>query len=294
MGRARGRRRIYCQVRPARDIRIDGPSTGPAHATEQMYRGLRARNVFSLKGRVGLVTGASRGIGRAIAIDLAGAGARLAVHGRTVTPALRALASSLGRSPQSARAFGGDLSDPLAVKALLRQVGRWSSQLDFVVGNAGVYAGSPSSDVPESEWDAMLGVNLRGSFRTVQGALPLLQGSPHASVVLISSILATRATAGGVPYQASKAALEQMTRALAVELAPRVRVNALAPGFIRTDMNRSDYEDPTFRQRVEDATPLGRWGEPADIAPAVRFLLSDEAAWVTGTTLLVDGGLGLE
>ncbi len=250
--------------------------------------------VFSLKGRVGLVTGASRGIGRAIATELAGAGARLALHGRRVTPELRILARSLSGSAGPSRAFGGDLSNPAAVKRLLRQVGRWSPRLDFVVANAGVYAGTPSPEVTESEWDEMLGINLRGSFRTAQWALPLLRRSTHAAVVLVSSILAARASPGGIPYQSSKAGVEQMGRALAVELAPRIRVNVVAPGFIRTDMNRSGHEDPTFRRQVEMATPLARWGEAEDIAPAVRFLLSDEASWITGSVLLIDGGLGLE
>jgi 3-oxoacyl-[acyl-carrier protein] reductase len=256
--------------------------------------GSRSRAVFSLDGCVGLVTGASRGIGRAIALELADAGARLAVHGRTLTSGLRRFAGSLGGPAGSSKPFGADLSNPVAARTLLRQVSRWSPRLDFVVANAGVYAGTASAEVSESEWDAMLGTNLRGSFRTIQGALPLFRGSPRASIVLVSSILATRASAGAVPYQASKAAVEQMTRALAVELAPAVRVNAVAPGFIRTDMNRGGHEDPAFRRQVEDATPLGRWGEPEDVAPVVRFLLSEEAAWITGTVLLADGGIGLE
>lgn len=250
--------------------------------------------MFPLVGRCGLVTGASRGIGRAIAEELARAGASVAVHGRTISPGLEALARSIGGPDRPGPALAGDISDSRAVKALARQVGRWSPRLDFVIANAGVYAGTPSSDAAESEWDAMLGVNLRGSFRIVQATLPLLRHSAHASVVLISSILATRPSGGGAPYQASKAGLEQMARSLALDLAPQVRVNAVAPGFIRTDMNRAGHEDPGFRRHVEEATPLGRWGEPADIAPVVRYLVSDEAAWVTGTVVLVDGGLGLE
>ncbi|MCI4352963.1 MAG: SDR family oxidoreductase [Thermoplasmata archaeon] len=240
------------------------------------------------------MTGASRGIGRAIAIELAAAGARLALLARTLRPDFQEFARSLDTTTGSARAFGGDLSDPATSSGLLQRVRRWSPRLDFVVANAGVYAGSASRDVEESEWDAMLGTNLRGAFRTVQGALPLLGASSYASVVLVSSILATRASVGGVPYQSSKAGIEQMARALALELAPHVRVNTVAPGFIRTDMNRGGHEDPAFRRHVERATPLGRWGESSDIAPAVRFLLSDEAAWITGAVLLVDGGLGLE
>jgi 3-oxoacyl-[acyl-carrier protein] reductase len=251
-------------------------------------------SVLSLKGRVGLVTGGSRGIGAAVAQELVRAGARVAVHGRSLTPRLRTLARSLGEGTATARAFGADLSRPTAVKRLLAQIAQWTDRLDFVVANAGIYAGSPSAEVTESEWEEVLGLNLRGTFRTIQTALPLLHRSSHASVVVISSILASRASPGGIPYQASKAALEQMVRALALETAPQIRVNAVAPGFIRTDMNRAGHEDATFRQQVEDATPLGRWGEPSDIAPVVRYLISDEAAWVTGAVLLVDGGLGLE
>lgn len=216
------------------------------------------------------------------------------MQARTISPEFREFARSLGSAPGAFGTFAADVSDPQAVVKLLQDVRRWSPQLDFVVANAGVYAGPATSQVTEVDWDAMLGTNLRGAFRTVQRALPLLERSSHAAVVLVSSILATRASPGAVPYQASKAAIEQMGRALALELAPKVRVNTVAPGFIRTDMNRGGHEDPSFRHHVERVTALGRWGEPADIAPAVRFLLSDEASWITGAVLLVDGGIGLE
>jgi gluconate 5-dehydrogenase len=109
----------------------------------------------------------------------------------------------------------------------------------------------------------------------------------------LSSVLGAHAAIGGVPYQMAKAAIEQMTRALALEVAPRIRVNSVAPGFIRTDMNLEAHTDPAFHQKVARATPLGRWGEPEDVAPAVRYLLSREADWVTGMVLGIDGGITL-
>lgn len=250
--------------------------------------------MYSLEGQVGLVTGASRGIGRAIAIDLATHGARLALHARSITPEFREFVLNLGGGTEGSRAFAADISDARAVAALFQEIQRWTPRLDFVVANAGVYAGSMSPEVTEAEWEAIWGTNLLGTFRTVQGALPLLAQSSNGSIVLVSSYLGSHAAPGGAAYQASKAGIEQVGRALALELAPRIRVNTVAPGFIRTDMNRDGHEDPAFRRHIEHATPLRRWGEPDDIAPVVRFLLSAEASWITGTTLLVDGGVSLE
>lgn len=243
---------------------------------------------------MGLVTGSSRGIGKAIAIELNRAGARLALHGRTETPQLKALERSMNAQSPGNRAFAADVSEPPAVRRLIRSVGRWSSRLDFVVANAGIYAGTSSRSVDHAEWEAVIGTNLEGAFGTVQAALPMLARSDHPSVVFVSSVLGSRPSAEAIPYQASKAGVEQMTRALALELAPKVRVNAVAPGFIRTDMNRAGRRDRAFREQVERDTPLGRWGEPEDIASVARYLVSDESSWVTGTVVLIDGGLRLQ
>jgi NAD(P)-dependent dehydrogenase (short-subunit alcohol dehydrogenase family) len=156
-----------------------------------------------------------------------------------------------------------------------------------------VYAGDSTEQVSAKGFDKVVRTDLQGPFRTVQAALPWLRRSVRPSVVLVSSVLGAHAGVGGVPYQAVKAGVEQMTRALALELSPRIRVNAVAPGFIRTDMNRGAHADPAIYESVARATPLGRWGEPEDIAPAVRYLLSLEADWVTGAVLGIDGGIPL-
>jgi 3-oxoacyl-[acyl-carrier protein] reductase len=247
--------------------------------------------VFSLGGRVGLVTGASRGIGRAIALELGGAGAAVGVHYHTREADARQVVEAIRRGGAESRAFGADVADPDSVRKLVGAVTGWKGRLDFVVTNAGVYRGPSLEEVSEEDWRSALGTNLLGAFWTVRAALPALQRSDRGAAVLVSSIIGRRAALGGIPYQASKAAIEQMTRGLAIELAPRIRVNAVAPGFIRTDMNRDAHADPVFAKQVVGATPLARWGEPEDIAPAVRFLLSDEASWITGTVLPVDGGI---
>lgn len=249
-------------------------------------------SAFALSGQRVLVTGASRGIGRAIALELARAGADLVVHGRT-SESPRSVAEEIRRLGRNAETVGADIASAEAVKSMVTSAAGPGGRLDAVVANAGIYRGEPTTEVDASAWADVIGVDLEGPFRTVQAALPYLARSDHGAVVTISSILGTRPGIGGVAYQAAKAGVEQMTRALAVELAPKIRVNAVAPGFIRTEMNREGQADPAFSGKVDTFTPLGRWGEPDDIAPVVRYLLSREADWVTGAVLGVDGGLGL-
>ena len=240
-----------------------------------------------------LVTGASRGIGRAIALELGRGGASVVVHYHTHAEAAERVADSLRTFGSESMTSAADVRDPASVERLVRSAGAWKGRLDGLVTSAGVYRGPELAEVDATEWDEVFRTDLEGTFRTVQAAVPLLERSELASIVTLSSVLGGHAAVGAAPYQMAKAAIEQMTRALALELAPRIRVNAVAPGFIRTDMNRGGHEDPAFRTAIERRTPLGRWGEPEDIAPAVRYLLSREASWVTGLVLGVDGGIAL-
>ncbi|HLH86097.1 MAG TPA: SDR family oxidoreductase [Thermoplasmataceae archaeon] len=238
-----------------------------------------------------LVTGGSRGIGRATALHLAKKGYDIALtynSGEQESQSLSREISDLGRR---ALRFRADLSKKDEISRFCSDARSQLGKIFALVNNAGIYTGSTLKETTDDEWDRVIGINLSAPFLISRNLADIV--TDGGSVVNVSSVYGFRNDPWGFPYQASKSGLIHLTRALAKALAPRVRVNAVAPGYIRTDMNADGWTDDDFRTRIERRTPMKRWGEPADIARAIDFLIDPESSFITGSLLVVDGGIGI-
>ena len=237
----------------------------------------------SLEGKTALVTGASRGIGAAIAEELARAGASVVLGCRSGVEEAEELAQRLG-----GRAIRADVSDPDDAKRLVEEAG----DLDILVNNAGLTRDGLLARMPDDDWRAVIETNLSSIFYTCRAVTRSMMRRRAGAIVNVSSIVGVHGNGGQTNYAASKAGIIGFTKSLAKELGSRnVRANVVAPGYVTTRLTEVLPEEAT--KAMLDNTALGRLGAPEDVAGAVRFLCSDEAAFITGAVLLVDGGLGM-
>ena len=246
--------------------------------------------LFSLAGKVALVTGASRGIGAGIAKALAEAGADVAAHGNaTSTGPTLELIRAAGRR---AVALTGDMADPSVPDRLIREAVAALGRLDVVVNNAGIIRRAPAADTTDEDWDAVIDVNLNGVFRLARAAgKHMLAEGRGGKIINIASLLSFQGGVTVPAYAAAKSAVAGLTRALSNEWAGKgINVNAIAPGYLSTDNTKALQNDETRNRQILERIPAGRWGEPRDLAGAAVFLASRASDYVNGHVLAVDGG----
>ena len=237
----------------------------------------------SLEGKTALVTGGSRGIGRAIALELGAAGASVVVGFRGGQAEAEAVAAEIG-----GRAVQADVSDPEAARSLVEDAG----EVDILVNNAGITRDGLLARMPDEDWREVIETNLSAMFYTCRAAARPMMKRRGGAIVNVSSIVGVHGNPGQTNYAAAKAGIIGFTKSLARELGSRgVRANVVAPGYVTTQL--TDVLPDAAKDAMLAATPLGRLGDPEDVARAVRFLCSDEASFITGEVLLVDGGLGM-
>lgn len=245
---------------------------------------------FSLRGRRALITGSSRGIGLAIAQGMARAGSEVILHGRD-HEALEAARVSITSTGGVATSLVTDLGDPSGPRALAAGA-LAGGTIDVLVNNAGVNIAQPLDEIALEDWERVLRLDLTAALLLTQSLVPAMAAIGRGRVINVGSIMSLIARAGIPAYAAAKHGLAGMTKALAAELGPKgITVNMIAPGYVRTGATTGYQSSTAFTEMVERRTPVGRWGQPADITGAVVYLASDAAGYVNGHALVVDGGL---
>jgi 3-oxoacyl-[acyl-carrier protein] reductase len=245
--------------------------------------------MFSLKDRVALVTGASQGIGRTTSLQLTQVGARVALAARNAEK-LAALASEIASAGGEALPVTMDVADAGSIKAGFRRIQEHFGRLDILVNNAGITKDGLALRMKPDDWDAVLRTNLTGAHVAIQQALALMVRQRFGRIINVTSVVAQTGNPGQANYTAAKAGLEGLTRAISLEVASRnITVNAVAPGFITSAM--TDVLPQNVKEHLLARIPLGRMGQDAEVAAAIVFLASDEAAYITGHVLAVNGGM---
>jgi len=248
---------------------------------------------FDLSGQIALVTGAYRGLGFAMARGLARAGAKVILNGRKP----KELASAVKRLTDAelvADLAVFDVTDSEAVRSGIEQIAVKHGPVGILVNNAGIQRRAPFVEFSKADWDAVIATNLTAPFLVSQAVLPAMIQRKRGKIVHVASLMSELARPTVVPYTAAKGGVRQLTRGMAIELAPHnIQVNAIAPGYFATELNRALLDNAEFNAWVCKRTPAGRWGEPDEIAGLAVFLASKAADYMTGQTLFLDGGMSV-
>ncbi len=248
-------------------------------------------DLFRLDGRTAVVTGCRRGIGRAFAVALAEAGADIVGVSRALEPRGSAVEGEVRARGRCFAAYACDLADAAARREFVSRVRRDVPRVDILVNNAGIIRRRPAADFADADWDDTVRLNLDAQFVLAREFGRDMVARGAGKIVFTASVLSFQGGITVPAYAATKGAVAQLVKALANEWAAHgVNVNAIAPGYVRTDATRALQEDPERHQQIVARIPAGRWGRPADLGGALVFLCSDAAAYVHGTTLVVDGG----
>ena len=246
--------------------------------------------IFELKGKIAMVTGSTRGLGEVCAKALAGAGADIAVCGRSADD-LKRVTGDIRQLGRKAEAFFIDVTAKQSVTEAVHRILTSFGKIDILVNNAGVNHRVPVIEFPEEEWDRVIDTNLKGYFLVAQAVAPHLLQNGYGKVINMSSILGTVGLPHQVAYAASKGGVDQMTKVMALEWAKQgVRVNAIGPTYFETELVTQIRSDPQRFKFINERTPLGRWGHLPELEGAVIFLASPASDFITGQTIYVDGG----
>lgn len=243
-----------------------------------------------LRGRVAIVTGGSRGIGRATALRLAEAGAQVAISYLNKEDAAEEVVREVRTRGGEAFAVRADMVDLKQATALVEATVERFGRVDVMVANAGIWEGAPVEDLSEELWDRVIDANLKGTWTACRAAVPVMKRQRRGSIVVVSSTAGQRGEAFYSNYAASKGGQISLTKSLASELAPHIRVNSVAPGWVDTELNDGVFNDRAYKEKVTDAVPLRRIATPDDVALSILFLASDWAQHITGEILNVNGG----